>query len=162
MPQHRAASRITCVLRSTNLTRLATQRLALQATNSESSTRGCSRTCVATPYCSRLTQKDVCDAQSIPFQAKEYAQEIVNGDFEGSYAPMANSGVSCDRAIYAPEGWTVEYSTRNENDLTSMKSGGPVLQQFLCQQTSEHQRRQADHVGAPALGQLHHHSLPGG
>lgn len=45
---------------------------------------------------------------------------------------MANSGVSSDRAIYAPEGWTVDYSTRNENDLTAMKSGDLYYSNFFA------------------------------
>lgn len=79
-----------------------------------------------------LTQEEVCKAQDIPFQEKEYAKEIVNGDFEGKYTVMPNSGVSSNRAIYVPEGWTVDYATRNENDLNAMKSGDLYYSDFFA------------------------------
>ena len=56
---------------------------------------------------------------------------LINGDFEGSYAPMQGSGVSSDRAIYVPEGWTVTYTSRNENDLTALKSGDLYFDRFF-------------------------------
>lgn len=79
-----------------------------------------------------LTQKEVCDAQSIPFQEKEYAQALVNGDFEAGYSVMSGSGVSADRAIYIPEGWTVDYSARNENDFNAFKNGDLYYSQFFA------------------------------
>ena len=63
-----------------------------------------------------LTQKEICQLQDIPYEEKEYPTTFVNGDFEGSYAPLANSGVTSDRAIYVPEGWTVDYGTRDPDD----------------------------------------------
>lgn len=42
---------------------------------------------------------------------------LANGDFEGAYEVKDGTGVASDRAIYAPEGWTVEYAG-NTNDLT--------------------------------------------
>lgn len=59
--------------------------------------------------------------------------ELRNGNFEGSYTPMQGSGVSNDRAIYVPEGWTVEYTARNENDLTALKAGDLFFDRFFAQ-----------------------------
>jgi hypothetical protein len=58
-------------------------------------------------------------------------KELQNGDFEGAYAPMENSGVTSDRAIYVPEGWTVEYTNRNENDLSALKTGDYYFNRFF-------------------------------
>jgi hypothetical protein len=58
-------------------------------------------------------------------------RELQNGDFEGTYAPMQGSGVTNDRAIYVPEGWTVDYTSRNENDLTALKSGDLYFDRFF-------------------------------
>ncbi|UKK54242.1 BNR repeat-containing protein [Prevotella sp. E2-28] len=58
-------------------------------------------------------------------------KELQNGDFEGAYAPMKNSGVTSDRAIYVPEGWTVEYTNRNENDLSALKTGDYYFDRFF-------------------------------
>lgn len=79
-----------------------------------------------------LTQKEVCDAQGIPFQGKEYKKALDNGDFESTYGRMANSGVTSDRAIYTPAGWEVDYDTRNENDLTALKSGDLYYSNFFA------------------------------
>ena len=57
---------------------------------------------------------------------------MTNGDFEGSYAPMTGSGVSSDRAIYLPQGWTISYTARNENDLTALKSGDKYFSNFFA------------------------------
>ena len=59
-------------------------------------------------------------------------KSLQNGDFEGSYAPMENSGVTSDRAIYVPEGWEVEYSSPNENDLSALKDGDLYFSQFFA------------------------------
>ncbi|MCR5820012.1 MAG: BNR-4 repeat-containing protein [Bacteroidaceae bacterium] len=79
-----------------------------------------------------LTQKEICELQSLPFEEEEHATSFVNGDFESSYAPMENSGVSSDRAIYIPEGWTLDYSTRDVNDLTAFASGDLYYSQFFA------------------------------
>lgn len=79
-----------------------------------------------------LTQKEVCDAQRIPFQEKEYSKALVNGDFESSYAAMSGSGVTSDRAIYVPEGWNIDYGIRNENDFTALKNGDFFYSQFFA------------------------------
>lgn len=78
-----------------------------------------------------LTQKEVCDAQSIPFREKEYASSLTNANFEGKYSVMKGSGVSTDRAIYIPEGWTIDYSARNENDFNALKNGDLYYGQFF-------------------------------
>ena len=56
---------------------------------------------------------------------------LQNGDFEGSYKPLENSGVTSDRALYVPEGWTIEYSSPNENDLSALKAGDLYFDQFF-------------------------------
>ena len=58
-------------------------------------------------------------------------KSLTNGDFESSYAPMQGSGVSSDRAIYVPQGWTIDYTGRNENDLTALKSGDLYFDRFF-------------------------------
>ncbi len=57
--------------------------------------------------------------------------ELKNGDFEGAYSIQQNSGVSSDRAIYVPEGWTVERKGGNENDLTALKDGDLYFSNFF-------------------------------
>lgn len=79
-----------------------------------------------------LTQKEVCDAQRIPFQESEYKEALENGDFEAGYSVMPGSGVTSDRAIYVPQGWTVDYSARNENDFNAFKDGDLYYSQFFA------------------------------
>ncbi len=79
-----------------------------------------------------LTQKEVCDAQGIPFQEKEYPTTLTNPDFEATYSPLIGSGVSSDRAIYVPEGWDIDYALRNENDFTALKNGDLYYNQFFA------------------------------
>ena len=59
-------------------------------------------------------------------------RELQNGDFEGAYTPMEGSGVTSDRAIYVPQGWTVEYTSRNENDLSALKAGDYYFDRFFA------------------------------
>ncbi len=61
---------------------------------------------------------------------------LQNPDFEGSYAPMTGSGVTADRAIYLPQGWTIDYVGRNENDLTSLKTGDLYFDRFFASRPS--------------------------
>ena len=61
---------------------------------------------------------------------------LQNGDFEGNYAPMQGSGVASDRAIYVPEGWTIAYTSRNENDLTALKAGDLYFSNFFASRTA--------------------------
>jgi len=78
-----------------------------------------------------LTQKEVCNLQGLPFDTGESSSELLNGNMEGSYTPMTASGVSNDRAIYIPEGWQVEYLSRNENDFNGLKAGDLYYDQFF-------------------------------
>jgi len=57
--------------------------------------------------------------------------ELANGNFEGTYVVQQGSGVSSDRAIYEPEGWTVERTDGNENDITALKSGDFYFDRFF-------------------------------
>ncbi len=43
---------------------------------------------------------------------------MTNTDFESAYTVLENSGVVSDRAIYIPEGWNIQYSNGNENDMS--------------------------------------------
>ena len=79
-----------------------------------------------------LTQKEICQLQDIPYEGKELPSALLNGDFEGSYSVMPNSGVSADRAIYVPEGWTVDYAEPNNNDLTALKAGDLYYSNFFA------------------------------
>lgn len=47
---------------------------------------------------------------------------LTNADFEGSYEIKSGTGVSSDRAIYAPAGWTVNYSNGQVNDCSALNS----------------------------------------
>ena len=83
-------------------------------------------------YDACLTQKEICELQGIPYEEKVLPTELQNGNFEGSYAPMKDSGVRSDRAIYLPEGWSIDYSNRNENDLSALKSGDLFFSDFFA------------------------------
>ncbi|MCM1107606.1 MAG: BNR-4 repeat-containing protein [Clostridium sp.] len=47
---------------------------------------------------------------------------LVNPDFERTFSVLPASGVTDDRAIYVPEGWTVDYTGRDRNDLTALNA----------------------------------------
>ena len=79
-----------------------------------------------------LTRKEICELQGLPFEDKEYPTSFVNGDFEADYSAMTNSGVTSDRAIYIPEGWTLDYSQRDPNDLTALTSADQYYGQFFA------------------------------
>lgn len=81
-------------------------------------------------YNTTLTRKEVCKAQGLPFDVEPYTTEFVNGDLEDSYGVFVNP--KSDRAIYQPEGWTIEYGTRDENDLTAMKDGDLYYSNFFA------------------------------
>lgn len=83
-------------------------------------------------YNTALTQKEICEIQGIEFEEKEYPTALSNGDFEGKYSVMQGSGVSSDRAIYIPEGWKVDYSNPNNNDLTALQSGDLYFSNFFA------------------------------
>ena len=78
-----------------------------------------------------LTRKEICELQSIKYEEKELPTALINGDFEGKYSKQASSGVSSDRAIYVPEGWTVDRANPNENDITALKSGDLYFSNFF-------------------------------
>ncbi len=78
-----------------------------------------------------LTRKEICQLQSLPFEQKELPTALVNGDFEDTYTVQAGSGVSSDRAIYVPTGWTVQRANPNENDITALKSGDLYFSNFF-------------------------------
>lgn len=52
----------------------------------------------------------------------DYTSALANPDFEAAYEVLSNSGVTSDRAIYVPQGWTADYTDRNENDMTILNS----------------------------------------
>ena len=79
-----------------------------------------------------LTVAEICELQDIEYQEKQLPSALVNGDFEGKYAVMQGSGVAADRAIYQPEGWTIDYATPNTNDLTALKSGDLYYSTFFA------------------------------
>lgn len=83
-------------------------------------------------YNTTLTRKEVCQLQDVPFNTGEYKESFDNGDFEGSYTVLNASGVTSDRAIYVPEGWTINYSTRDEYDITALKSGDLYYSNFFA------------------------------
>ncbi len=78
-----------------------------------------------------LTQKEICELQDIPFEQKELPTELQNGNFEGKYSVQSGSGVSSDRAIYVPEGWTIDRANGDVNDLTALKSGDLYFDRFF-------------------------------
>lgn len=83
-------------------------------------------------YDVQLSQKEICQLQNLPYEEKELPTALQNGDFEGSYSVMKGSGVSSDRAIYQPEGWTIDYASPNENDLTALKAGDLYFNNFFA------------------------------
>ena len=78
-----------------------------------------------------LSRKEICQLQSLPFEERELPTALINGDFEGMHTVMSGSGVSSDRAIYQPEGWSIDYVNRNENDLTALQSGDLYFSNFF-------------------------------
>ena len=78
-----------------------------------------------------LTRKEICELQSISYVEKELPTALINGDFEGKYSAQASSGVSNDRAIYVPEGWTVDRVNPDVNDITALKSGDLYFSNFF-------------------------------
>ena len=83
-------------------------------------------------YNTALTREEICDLQGIEYKEKDYPTALANGDFEGTYSVMQGSGVSSDRAIYIPEGWTVDYANANNNDLTALQSGDLYFANFFA------------------------------
>lgn len=56
---------------------------------------------------------------------------LTNADFEGSYSIDGESGVSSDRAIYIPNGWTVTRTNGNANDMTVLQEGNLCYNTFV-------------------------------
>ena len=83
-----------------------------------------------------LTQAEICQLQGIDYQQKPLPSALLNGDFEGSYAPMQGSGVKTDRTIYLPDGWIIDYANRNENDLSALKTGDLYFSNFFASRPS--------------------------
>jgi hypothetical protein len=83
-------------------------------------------------YDVKLTTKEICQLQGIEYEEKVLPTALQNGDFEGTYTKMANSGVKSDRAIYQPQGWTIDIADVNDNDLTAMKSGDLYFSNFFA------------------------------
>ena len=79
-----------------------------------------------------LSRQEICEQQGIPYEEKVLPKELQNGDFESSYTVMSGSGVRTDRAIYQPEGWSIEYGNRNDNDLTALKTGDLFFDKFFA------------------------------
>ena len=79
-----------------------------------------------------LTQKEICELQGIPFEQEELPTALRNGDFEGSYTVLGGTGVSSDRAIYLPEGWNIDRTNGDANDLTALKSGDLYFSNFFA------------------------------
>lgn len=59
----------------------------------------------------------------------EEVNAIFNGDFEASYSEKEGTGVTSDRAIYTPEGWTVDYKG-DKNDMTILSAGDKADNNF--------------------------------
>lgn len=57
---------------------------------------------------------------------------LQNGDFEATYAPLPWAGVSSDRAINVPEGWTATYRTCDINDLSCLAPADAYYGQFFA------------------------------
>ena len=79
-----------------------------------------------------LTRQEICTLQGLPYEQNDLPSALTNGDFEGSYSEQQGSGVSSDRAIYVPQGWTVDRASGNENDLTALRSGDKYFDQFFA------------------------------
>ena len=81
-----------------------------------------------------LTQKEICGLQDIPYEEKEYPTTFVNGDFEDTYSVMSGSGVTNDRAIYVPKGWTIDYGPRDVNDFNALAAADKQYSAFFASQ----------------------------
>ena len=83
-----------------------------------------------------FSNQEICFLQGIEYQQKELPTALQNGDFEGKYSVTPNSGVKSDRAIYQPEGWTIDYASPNENDLTALKAVDFYFSNFFASRPS--------------------------
>lgn len=62
---------------------------------------------------------------------KNLPTALTNGDFEAAYTVQEGSGVASDRAIYVPQGWTVERIGGDANDITALRSGDLYFDRFF-------------------------------
>ena len=73
-----------------------------------------------------LEQAEVMERQGIESEDEtlnvDCSRFLKNRDFEGSFSVKGGTGVSSDRAIYEPEGWTVVYTSGDRNDMTILNS----------------------------------------
>ena len=83
-------------------------------------------------YDVKLTRKEICQLQDLPYEEEDLPTSLVNPDFEESYSVMSGSGVTSDRAIYIPEGWKVSYANNNENDITALTTGDLQYSSFFA------------------------------
>jgi len=79
-----------------------------------------------------LTQQEVCEQQDIPYEQEVLPTALLNGDFEGAYSVLAGTGVSSDRAIYLPEGWNIDRTNGDVNDITALKAGDLQFSSFFA------------------------------
>ena len=61
---------------------------------------------------------------------------LTNADFEGTYSIKSGTGVSNDRAIYQPEGWTVTCSGFTTNECSVLKEGDKLWTNFFSSLSS--------------------------
>ena len=83
-------------------------------------------------YNTCLTRQEICELQGLDYSQTQAPAQLQNPNFEASYTKMSNSGVKSDRAIYQPQGWSINYSNRDENDLTALKSGDLYYSNFFA------------------------------
>ena len=77
-------------------------------------------------YNTALTATEIAALQDIRIEDEslntDYSGVLVNPDFEGTYTTMSGSGTTSDRAIYIPEGWMIEYTTRCKDDMSILNN----------------------------------------
>lgn len=77
-------------------------------------------------YSIALTEKEIAALLGIRIEDEalnvDCSNVLVNPGFEGSYSPLSGSGTTSDRAIYVPQGWEVEYTTRCKDDMSILNS----------------------------------------
>lgn len=73
-------------------------------------------------YNTALTLEEIAALQGIhidnPALNVDRTDCLANPGFEASFTVMPNSGVDSDRALYVPEGWTIDYTGRDKNDMS--------------------------------------------
>lgn len=79
-----------------------------------------------------LTRAEICALQQLTYEEETLPATLSNADFEGTYQKMSGSGVSLDRAIYVPEGWSTDLTDVNSNDLTALAAGDLYFKDFFA------------------------------